>query len=213
MSARLSISRVAERLVPDAALAYLCRGNPCPRAMDTFNAPEDSLHMPSARRTTKLFVSHAHKDAPLYDEFMELLTDMLRPSRRYDFRLWTDRSLLVGESWHAEIAQAIVQCDAGLLLVSPAFLGSEYIAEHELPKFLVNPAKILLPVMLKKVNLQRHDLKGLEERQLFQFRTRGNTYKSFALCGSKQKSEFVYELHEHIEQRLDKLFSSAGHTP
>jgi len=169
--------------------------------------------MPSARKAIRLFVSHAHKDALLYEEFMELLADMLKPSRRYDFRFWTDRSLLVGENWHAGIAQAISQCDVGLLLVSPAFLGSEYIAEHELPKLLANPAKILLPVMLKKVNLHRHDLKGLEERQLFQLRARGNTYRSFALCGSKQKSEFVYELHEQLEQRLDKLLPTGGHTP
>jgi hypothetical protein len=169
--------------------------------------------MPSARKTIRLFVSHAHKDAPLYDEFMELLADMLKPSRRYDFRVWTDRSLLVGDSWHAGITQAISQCDAGLLLISPAFLGSDYIREHELPKLLANPAKLLLPVMLKKVNLQRHDLKGLEERQIYQLRTRENTYKSFALCGSKQKSEFVYDLHEHIEQRLDSLFFGGGSTP
>jgi len=128
--------------------------------------------------------------------------------RRADNR--NARSFSHASRKHAGIAQAISRCDVGLLLVSPAFLGSQYIAEHELPKLLANSAKILLPVMLKKVNLHRLDLKGLEERQLFQLRARGKTCRSLALCGSKQKSEFVYELHE---QRLDKLLPTGGHTP
>ena len=31
--------------------------------------------------------------------------------------------------------------------------------------------------------------------------------------GSKQKSEFVYDLREHIEQRLDRQFFNGGNTP
>ena len=59
--------------------------------------------------------------------------------------------------------------------------------------------------MLKKINLNRHDLKGLEENQIFRLKVEGTVnFKSYAQCGSHQKYDFVYELFDRVEALLDK---------
>ncbi len=59
--------------------------------------------------------------------------------------------------------------------------------------------------MLKKINLDRHDLKGLEVSQIFRLEVEGaEKLNSFAQCGSRQKYDFVYELFDKVEALLDK---------
>ncbi len=62
--------------------------------------------------------------------------------------------------------EAIDNCDFGLLLISPAYLASKFITEKELPVF-VSGEKLSIPVMLNPVDFTRHDLKGLEKKQIF----------------------------------------------
>lgn len=81
------------------------------------------------------FVSYAHLDQRPADTFLPRLTEQLHPSRCYAYTLWRDTEILVGERWHDEIQQALAACQLGLLLISPAFLASQYITRHELPRF------------------------------------------------------------------------------
>ncbi|MCK4818627.1 hypothetical protein KA005_22845, partial [bacterium] len=69
-------------------------------------------------------------------------------------------------------------------------------------------AKSIIPIMLKMVNLKRHNLKGLDSNQIFRLKVEGvKKLKSFAQCGSSQRTEFVYELFDKVEIRLDKIHS------
>jgi hypothetical protein len=125
----------------------------------------------------------------------------------YRFEFWQDSVILPGETWIKEIRNALGRCSLGLLLVSPAFLASPFITEEELQKFVGESSKPVIPVMLRKVNLKLHDLRGLGETQLFRLKAGPNNYRSYAQCGSSQRNDFVYVLHEQVEARLDKLFT------
>ncbi len=132
---------------------------------------------------------------------------MTEPAAKYHYVFWQDSGILPGENWKNEIQQMLEKCSLGLLLISPAFLGSKFIEQEELPKLLGHRTKAIIPVMVKMVNLKRHNLKGIEEYQIFRLKTEGSkNLKSFAQCGTSQRSDFIYELFDQVEARLDKIY-------
>jgi TIR domain len=158
------------------------------------------------RTLVTFFVSYAHADRRSADTFLPWLTEQLAPSKRYAYTYWRDTAILVGERWHDEIQQGLAACQLGLLLVTPAFLASQYIGQHELPQFVGDGAKPLIPVMLKTIDLQRHDTRGLEAYQLFRL----DNVRSFADCTSDMlRRRFVEQLFVQIEGRLHRLFAQA----
>jgi TIR domain len=156
------------------------------------------------RITIAFFVSYAHADQRPADSLMQRLTEQLAPSKRYAYTFWRDTALLVGERWHDEIQEGLTACQLGLLLITPAFLTSKYITQNELPQFVGDNAKPVIPVMLKTIDLQRHDTKGLEAYQLFRL----DNIRSFADCPSDAiRRRFVEQLFVQIERRLDQLYA------
>lgn len=152
------------------------------------------------------FVSFAHKNFQRADEFLKRLSEQLAPSKHYEYAWWRDTAIPVGELWEQEIQRAIAECDLGLLLVSPAFLGSKYITCKELPRFVGTDAKAVIPVMLEGVNFARHDLKGLQDLQIFGLAGRDKPRVYSECRGDCSRRDFVERLFLEIESRLDILF-------
>lgn len=160
------------------------------------------------KKRIELFVSYALANKNLARKFLDRFKEQVAPSKYYEYVFWQDLSILVGECWHEEIGQALEKCNLGLLLISPAFLGSQYISEHELPEFVGSATKPLIPIMLQPVDFERHDLKGLRKHQIF--RLDGEKFKSpksYGDCTGNQRNRFVQTLFREVEQRLDKLFT------
>ncbi len=158
------------------------------------------------RKRIKFFISYTDKNRELATGFLEKFSVQVAPAEKYEYILWSDKEILVGETWHDEIQRALKECDLGLLLVSPEFLGSEYINKHELPKFVESDAKPLIPVMLKQV-VRGQSLKGLQRAQIF--RLYGSRFKpknkAYGDCTGPQRDRFAQELFMQVELRLDKL--------
>lgn len=159
------------------------------------------------KKIVRFFVSYAHADDELSRLFLDGFKEQVAASKSYDYVFWQDTSILPGEKWRLEIQEALDKCCIGILLISPSFLGSEFISKKEIPTFIGDNAKQLVPVMLKKINLKRHDLRGLEENQIFRLQNKNKKAEklnSYAQCGSRQKYNFVYELFDRVEALLDK---------
>ena len=153
------------------------------------------------------FVSYAKANKPMAMKLLERYDEQVKSSRFYSYHLWRDSKILVGEEWHREIQDALTQCDLGIVLISPAFLNSTYIKENELPMFIGNDAKPVIPVMLQPINFERHDLKGIQERQIFRLEADGfKQPRSFGECKPRRQDDFVRELFNQVELRLDKYF-------
>ena len=161
------------------------------------------------KKTVKFFISYARANQDLAGKFEEKLLEQLLPSARYRYQLWNDSEILVGEDWHEEIQKALEACDFGILLVSPAFLGSQYIENHELPRFFGKRAKPVIPVMLQPADFERHDLKGLQKKQIFRLKaSKRAKARAFGECSTRTAREsFAQELFGQIEDVLDKYLS------
>ena len=80
----------------------------------------------------QIFISYSRKDK----KWLDLLELNLKPLvASHKLKIWSDREIDSGEDWKANIDHALGTTKVAVLLVSPHFLASEFITQHELPAF------------------------------------------------------------------------------
>jgi hypothetical protein len=89
------------------------------------------------------FISYAHADNSSPDpslRWLDRLLEMLKPMKvANDVHAWSDKDIRVGDVWNSEIQEHLYNhARAAVLLVSPAFLASDFIRTSELPVLLHN---------------------------------------------------------------------------
>ena len=170
----------------------------------------EPTEMRDGKPVVRYFVSFAHDDMTHKEQLMKLLRMQLKTSAAYYYESWEDRDIELGEPWHAQIQHAIARCHFGLLLVSPAFLASDYIGKHELPQFVSDDpfspvsGKRAIPVALKPIRFDEHvDTKGLKHIQVFHDDER----KAFSQRTTSRRDAFVDNLFAQIVKVTAKLVS------
>lgn len=105
----------------------------------------------------KIFISYAHKDEPFKEE-LELHLKTLQ--RRGIIETFSDREIRPGEVWEAEMMAKLQEAEMVLFLISPDFIGSDYMWDGEVKKALHRYWKgelILIPILIRPA-----DIKGLD---------------------------------------------------
>jgi len=112
----------------------------------------------SSSKRTKVFISYSHKDARYLDQLVEHLAYYERNNL---LEFWSDKKITPGTQWREEMQQAIEATKVAVLLISPSFSASKFIAENELPP-LLDAAKqegaIILPVIVRPSNFEDTEL-------------------------------------------------------
>ncbi len=92
-----------------------------------------------------VFISYSREDEKWRRRFAEMLKPLVRERR---LEVWSDDRLVTGYEWRPQLAEAIGQSRAALLLVSPSFLASDFIMNQELPALMRNSVQ-LVPVLVR----------------------------------------------------------------
>ena len=107
-------------------------------------------------RNFTVFISYARDDNEDPDpkhRWLDRLLQHLKPLVMQDqVRVWSDSDIKTGEEWHQSIQNELQNARVAVLLVSPAYLASEYIRNNELPKLLMNAKKTgvkVLPIIIR----------------------------------------------------------------
>ncbi len=85
--------------------------------------------------------------------WLDRLLEHLQPLRAEDrLSVWSDSQLKPGEEWRSRLESALHSAKAAVLLVSPAFLASDFIRTSELPVLLQKAKEkgvVILPIILR----------------------------------------------------------------
>jgi TIR domain len=84
-----------------------------------------------------VFISYSHEDKAWLTRVQQHLKPVVRGERVV---CWADTELRAGDQWHPAIDAALHEAQAAILLLSPGFYASDFIAEQELPKLLSKAA-------------------------------------------------------------------------
>jgi hypothetical protein len=81
----------------------------------------------------RVFISYSHQD----ETFLQAFRVHLKPwEDRELLETWSDHQINTSQDWHQTIQAALQETAVAVLLISPDFLASDYIRQHELPDLL-----------------------------------------------------------------------------
>jgi O-acetyl-ADP-ribose deacetylase (regulator of RNase III) len=144
----------------------------------------------------EVFISYAHEDEAWCDALRKHLSSLRQEGVITD---WYDRKIGAGADWDQDIAAHMESARVILLLLSPDFMYSDYIAEAEIPRALelhrAGKARVI-PVAIRAVDWQQGPLGKLNALP-----KDGRPVDSWS-----NRDEALYEVAQGIRRELEQLF-------
>jgi len=110
----------------------------------------------------KVFIAYSHQDQKYLGED-SLLGYLKGLESDGETEFWYDEGITTGDLWNDEIKAKIKESQIAVLLISQAFLNSQYIKKVEIPEFLQQrktDGMVLFPIILSPCEWDRYDWLG-----------------------------------------------------
>jgi hypothetical protein len=159
------------------------------KASNALQAPRQS------KRTIRVFVSYSHQDQKYLAN--DSLLGHLKGLEQEGFEFWHDQNLRAGEMWNEEIRRQMELANIALVLVSQAFLNSQYCQGSEMASFIrerKSRGLIIVPIILSACNWRGYD--WLRETQ---FLPRDDKNVESAFKGKGKREEFFQEVFKSLQ--------------
>lgn len=125
-------------------------------------SPEETLELRRLTQATRtqpprVAISYAHADDRLKQSFVSHVQSAVNQGM---IKQWDDRWIPAGSTWQAEIDDRFMEADVVVLLVSEAFLASQFCMQKEVPLVLERVARgeaLVVPVIVRPCKWQTHD--------------------------------------------------------
>ncbi len=156
-------------------------------------------------RLIRIFVTYAHEDRRyLADDSLLGFLAPLAKDRQAEF--WDDRKIVTGEQWDVVIKRQLGIADIAVVLVSQAFLDSDYCENVEIRTLLARDV-VLFPIILSACEWQRHE--WLRRRQFFPEGER--TIEEHYTGGAGKRA--LLRIRDHLEEQIRRLGRAAASSP
>jgi hypothetical protein len=124
--------------------------------------PDLEQGSPRHRRRGEVFISYSHKDKQWLDHLQTHLKPLLRNG---SMTAWSDDQIKTGSKWFSAIMTALSRASVAVLLVTPDFLASDFICEHELAPILKNAERDGVRIVWIPVKACSYDKTSLKDYQ------------------------------------------------
>ncbi len=138
--------------------------------MSVVSSQEENVNMAaSTLERTQVFLCYSHDDIDLTDPkdtYGKELSQLLSIYRNQGLaEIWSDRQIAPGAEYLKKIDEAIARTKVALLLLSSAFLASDFIQQYELPRLLAAEAAGYLTIIPLLFRLCPYKKSGLAHFQ------------------------------------------------
>lgn len=117
----------------------------------------------SQSKSIQVFISYCQKDKePFLSELLEHIKPYVRKS---GIVVWSDEDITPGSNWFGEIQAALASAKVAVLLVSPSFLASDFVHEHELGPLLKDAERGGVRILWVPVRACSYELTQLRNYQ------------------------------------------------
>jgi hypothetical protein len=159
----------------------------------------------AAPSRTQVFISYSHADA----EWLTRLQIMPRPlARNHSITIWDDTRMQGGSKWREEIRQAVSLARVDVLLVSPDFLASDFIANDELPPLLQAAEEEGLTILWAAV---RYSLYG--ETTIAAYQAANNPTSPLAALSPLEQDEELVKIAQKIRNAATRPIALRTESP
>jgi TIR domain len=171
------------------------RGSRRPRAASDVLGDGASERASSKLGRDHVFISYSHEDERTLKALQRHLIPFERDGR---VQRWDDTRIGVGAGWREEIREAIDRAKVAVLLISDAFLASDFISKNELPPLLAAAAAKgvrIIPVIVRPCSF-------MAVRELSRFQAFNSPERSLAEMSPQPRARELVRLAELIAASL-----------